>query len=116
MSLQERVVYNKEVQTMVVETETSSLPRSDSSERIMREREVMEEDREAEDRQLEQENAQLEKEIEQVIRGMHVCSSHLPQLNNTIRNYRGRAKQSFQCSRILGFPGTIYKDCSTRTE
>lgn len=63
----ERVIYNKEVQTMEVETETPDL------EAETLQRGVSEIDLEAlqaaRDRELEEESVQLDKEIEEEIRG-----------------------------------------------
>jgi dynein intermediate chain len=69
MTLQERVVYNKEVQTTAIETESP-----DSFEQEIRIRILKEQDAEAEhaarDKELEEESIQLDKEIEEEIRGM----------------------------------------------
>lgn len=64
---QERVTYNKEVQTMQTETETQTTSEDEIRERLIREREVAE--AEERERQLEEESLQLDKEIEQEIRG-----------------------------------------------
>jgi len=65
---QERVVYNKEVQTTAVETDSPGDDEEDIRERILRERDL-EAERIARDKELEEESVQLEKEIEQEIRG-----------------------------------------------
>ncbi|EMD38886.1 hypothetical protein CERSUDRAFT_112611 [Gelatoporia subvermispora B] len=66
----ERVIYNKEVQTMEVESEPAAVSEEEMRERIIREREVADAEREAREKQLEEESAQLDKEIEQEIREM----------------------------------------------
>jgi hypothetical protein len=65
---QERVIYNKEVQTTAIETETPQVSEDEIRQQIMREREL-EAERIAQDKELEEESVQLEKEIEQEIRG-----------------------------------------------
>lgn len=68
---QERVTYNKEVQTMQTETETQTPSEDDIRERLLREREAAE--AEEREKQLEEESLLLDKEIEQEIRGTPVC-------------------------------------------
>ncbi|KAH7911054.1 WD40-repeat-containing domain protein [Hygrophoropsis aurantiaca] len=63
----ERVIYNKEVQTTAVETESPRISEEDIRQQILRERDV-ETDRLTRDKELEEESVQLEKEIEQEIR------------------------------------------------
>lgn len=63
----ERVIYNKEVQTMPVETEVPHDYEEQLRQRIYRERDV-EADRIARDKALEEESVKLEQEIEQEIR------------------------------------------------
>lgn len=63
----ERVIYNKEVQTMAVETEVPHDYEEQLRQRIYRERDV-EADRIARDKALEEESVKLEQEIEQEIR------------------------------------------------
>lgn len=63
----ERVIYNKEVQTTAIETETPHVSEDEIRQQIMREREL-EAERIAQDKELEEESVQLEKEIEQEIR------------------------------------------------
>ncbi|OAX38984.1 WD40 repeat-like protein [Rhizopogon vinicolor AM-OR11-026] len=63
----ERVIYNKEVQTTAIETETPRISEEDIRQQILREREL-EAERIAQDKELEEESVQLEKEIEQEIR------------------------------------------------
>jgi dynein intermediate chain len=63
----ERVIYNKEVQTTAIETETPQVSEDEIRQQIMREREL-EAERIAQDKELEEESVQLEKEIEQEIR------------------------------------------------
>ncbi|KZT09925.1 WD40 repeat-like protein [Laetiporus sulphureus 93-53] len=65
----ERVIYNKEVQTMEIESESSD--ESDNEhERAQREREASEAEHAAREKDLEQESVQLDKEIEQEIQEM----------------------------------------------
>ena len=64
LPLQERVIYNKEVQTMSVETEVPHDYEEQLRQRIYRERDV-EADRIARDKALEEESVKLEQEIEQ---------------------------------------------------
>ena len=70
LPLQERVIYNKEVQTMPVETEVPHDYEEQLRQRIYRERDV-EADRIARDKALEEESVKLEQEIEQEIRGTY---------------------------------------------
>lgn len=65
---QERVIYNKEVQTTAIETDSHTIDEDDIRERFLRERDI-ETERIARDKELEEESVQLEKEIEQEIRG-----------------------------------------------
>ncbi|KAK7062570.1 hypothetical protein VNI00_000058 [Paramarasmius palmivorus] len=62
----ERVIYNKEVQTMEIETETTQ-PAEDPRQRILTDAEL-EALQAARDRELEEESIQLDKEIEEEIR------------------------------------------------
>jgi len=66
---QERVVYNKEVQTAAIETDSPGNDEDDIRARILRERDL-EAERITRDKELEEESVQLEKEIEQEIRGL----------------------------------------------
>ncbi|RPD64262.1 dynein intermediate chain [Lentinus tigrinus ALCF2SS1-7] len=67
----ERVIYNKEVQTMEIETEpTPGTTEEEIRERILREREVAEAERLAHEQELEAESKQLDEEIAQEIREM----------------------------------------------
>ncbi|KAF7797184.1 hypothetical protein EIP86_008376 [Pleurotus ostreatoroseus] len=67
----ERVSYNKEVQTMEVETETATVPSEEEiRQRILREREAVDAERAARDKEMEEESARLDKLIEQEIREM----------------------------------------------
>lgn len=68
MRIQERVVYNKEVQTTAVETDSQAIDENEIHDRFLRERDL-EAERVARDKELEEESVQLEKEIEQEIRG-----------------------------------------------
>ncbi|KIJ62044.1 hypothetical protein HYDPIDRAFT_30860 [Hydnomerulius pinastri MD-312] len=63
----ERVIYNKEVQTTAIETESPLFSEEDFRQQIQRERDL-EAERLARDKELEEESVQLEKEIEQEIR------------------------------------------------
>lgn len=69
---QERVTYNKEVQTMEVEVETTELaPRDDLKQQYFqdREREAAEAERVAREKALEEESLKLERELEEEIHG-----------------------------------------------
>ncbi|KAI0334523.1 dynein intermediate chain [Cubamyces sp. BRFM 1775] len=66
----ERVIYNKEVQTMEIETEPAAVSEEEIRERIMREREAAEAERIAHEQELEAESKQLDEEIAQEIREM----------------------------------------------
>ena len=69
--MQERVIYNKEVQTMAFEDESSTAASEEEiRQRILREREAADAERAQRDKELEEESVQLDKEIEQEIRGM----------------------------------------------
>ncbi|TFK74907.1 WD40 repeat-like protein [Pluteus cervinus] len=63
----ERVVYNKEVQTPSVETQSTHDIEEEIRRRLLKERDL-EEEQAARDRELEEESLQLDKEIEQEIR------------------------------------------------
>ncbi|KAF9462959.1 dynein intermediate chain [Collybia nuda] len=63
----ERVIYNKEVQTTAVETDTPRFDEDELRQRVYREKEF-EAERAARDKELEEESVKLEKEIEQEIR------------------------------------------------
>ncbi|EJF64142.1 WD40 repeat-like protein [Dichomitus squalens LYAD-421 SS1] len=66
----ERVIYNKEVQTMEVETEPAAATEEEIREQILREREVAEAERLAHEQELEAESKRLDEEIAQEIREM----------------------------------------------
>ncbi|KAI0372730.1 dynein intermediate chain [Pilatotrama ljubarskyi] len=66
----ERVIYNKEVQTMEIEEEPAPASEAEIRERIMREREAAEAERIAHEQELEAESKQLDEEIAQEIREM----------------------------------------------
>ncbi|RDB23819.1 Cytoplasmic dynein 1 intermediate chain 1 [Hypsizygus marmoreus] len=63
----ERVIYNKEVQTTAIETESPGDYEEELRQRMQREREI-EAERAARDKELEEESVKLEMEIEQEIR------------------------------------------------
>ena len=67
--LQERVIYNKEVQTMEVQEGPAMLSEAEIRERIQHEREALEAEHAAREKELEQEIVMLDKEIEEEIRG-----------------------------------------------
>jgi predicted ATPase with chaperone activity len=69
--LQERVIYNKEVQTTAIETEPSVEYEEELRQRIYRERDL-EAERAARDKELEEESVKLDEEIEQEIRGTRI--------------------------------------------
>lgn len=62
------MIYNKEVQTTAIETETPNFDEDELRQRIYREKDV-EAERVARDKELEEESVKLEQEIEQEIRG-----------------------------------------------
>ncbi|KAI0629159.1 dynein intermediate chain [Trametes polyzona] len=66
----ERVIYNKEVQTMDIESEPEAVSEEEIRERILREREAAEAERIAHEQELEAESKQLDEEIAQEIREM----------------------------------------------
>ncbi|CCM00365.1 uncharacterized protein FIBRA_02395 [Fibroporia radiculosa] len=66
----ERVIYNKEVQTMEVEVDSPDVSEAETNERSQREREVLEAEQAAREKDLEEQSVQLDKEIEQEIREM----------------------------------------------
>jgi dynein intermediate chain len=67
---QERVLYNKEIQTTSVENDTQTTDEDEMQERVLRERErELDVERAARERELEYESVQLDQEIEAVIRG-----------------------------------------------
>lgn len=67
----ERVIYNKEVQTMAFEEESSTATSEEEiRQRLLREREVAEAERAQREKELEEESVQLDKEIEAEIREM----------------------------------------------
>lgn len=68
---QERVIYNKEVQTATTETESPDAIEQEIRQRILKERDA-EAEQAARDKELEEESVQLEKEIEREIRGESV--------------------------------------------
>jgi dynein intermediate chain, cytosolic len=68
---QERLMYNKDVQTTAIETDSPGDDEHNIRERVLREREL-EAERIARDKELEEESVQLEKEIEQEIRGWSI--------------------------------------------
>lgn len=97
------MIYNKEVQTTAIETETPQVSEDEIRQQIMREREL-EAERIAQDKELEEESVQLEKEIEQEIRGAFCFPSfHFPLTlaTETVTTYRayGRGTLAYtQCT------------------
>ena len=73
---QERVLYNKEVQTTFVETEPSADYEQEVRQRILREKEV-EAEKIAREKELEEESVKLDQEIEREIRGDLYLRVHL---------------------------------------
>jgi dynein intermediate chain, cytosolic len=67
--IQERVIYNKEVQTSAVETDSLDVYEEEIRRKILKEQDA-EIEQAARDRELEEESVQLEKEIEREIRGV----------------------------------------------
>ena len=70
---QERVIYNKEVQTTAIEEHSAQDYEEEIRQRILREREA-EAEKLAQERELEEESVKLDQEIEQEIRGEY-CPS-----------------------------------------
>lgn len=66
---QERVTYNKEIQTTDMETEIDPSTEEEIRQRVLRERELAEAVERQREKELEEESVQLDKEIEQEIRG-----------------------------------------------
>ncbi|KAH9852044.1 dynein intermediate chain [Lenzites betulinus] len=66
----ERVIYNKEVQTMDVDSEPEAVNENEIRERIIREREAADAERIAHEQELEAESKKLDEEIAQEIREM----------------------------------------------
>lgn len=102
--VQERVIYNKEVQTMDIESESSESDDDDALDRAQREREALEAEQAAREKQLEEESVLLDKEIEQVIRGS--CSgfmglaAHNVQLSGFCRDDGGGEDEHLHGARI----------------
>ena len=69
--IQERVIYNKEVQTMDIQTEPTPVDEDEIRERVLREREAAEAERLAHEQELEAESKKLDEEIAQEIRGQN---------------------------------------------
>jgi dynein intermediate chain len=69
--IQERVIYNKEVQTSAIETDSLDDYEEEIRRRILKEQDA-EVEQAARDRELEEESVQLEKEIEREIRGVFI--------------------------------------------
>lgn len=65
---QERLTYDKDVQTAAIETDSSDADEDEAPDRTQREQDLAAEQL-ARDKALEEESEQLEKEIEQEIRG-----------------------------------------------
>jgi hypothetical protein len=82
-------MYNKDVQTTAIETDSQGEDEDDLRERILRERDL-EAERIARDKELEEESVQLEKDIEQEIRGIDfghfiICVLNCCGLQNFLR-------------------------------
>jgi dynein intermediate chain, cytosolic len=66
----ERVIYNKEVQTTAIETDSPDPYEEEIRQRLIKERDL-DAERLARDKALEEEEVKLEKQIEQEIRGVY---------------------------------------------
>jgi hypothetical protein len=112
--IQERVIYNKEVQTTAIETEPSVEYEEELRQRIYRERDL-EAERVARDKELEEESVKLDEEIEQEIRGTRVSLPHVYLSTKTdgIRTIGGGTSQYPCSSRVPRLCGTIIEDCAT---
>ena len=97
LPLQERVIYNKEVQTMPVETEVPHDYEEQLRQRIYRERDV-EADRIARDKALEEESVKLEQEIEQEIRGTYSTLKPCITLGFTVRHVQSSPRKNARVS------------------
>jgi dynein intermediate chain, cytosolic len=69
------VIYNKEVQTTVIEIEPLMDYEEELRHRMHKEREI-EAERTARDKELEEESVKLDEEIEQEIRGARICLAY----------------------------------------
>jgi hypothetical protein len=111
------ILYNKEVQTAAIETETDLQNiEEEIRQRILREKEV-EAERIARDKELEEESVKLDQEIEQEIRGM-IITSFLgipPDLHFT-RVVRGGTCQYLHSTRIPGICRAVFKDSPAGAE
>ena len=95
--MQERVTYDKDVQTAEAANEEESLPNKEEEirQQILREKEA-EEEMLAKEKELEEENERLEKELEEEIRGKNGLRSSisiLKLLTHVNRTDGGRARQ-----------------------
>ena len=97
LPLQERVIYNKEVQTMAVETEVPHDYEEQLRQRIYRERDI-EADRIARDKALEEESVKLEQEIEQEIRGTYSTLEPSMALGLTVRHVQSSPRKNARAS------------------
>jgi dynein intermediate chain len=87
VGLQERVTYNKEIQTADIEPDTRSTSNDDFREHVTRERELTVDP----ERALEEESAILDREIEEEIRGLSTSLSLFrPSIERTYRSDRRR--------------------------
>lgn len=93
MDFQERVIYNKEVQTAFEESETNLQDiEEEIRQRILREKE-QEAERVARDKELEEESVKLDQEIEQEIRGESPMVSYKP-LSYQLQNIQSFPRKS----------------------
>jgi dynein intermediate chain len=88
---QERVTYNKEIQTADIESNTGSTSDEEVGEPIFREREATVDPERALDR-LEEESATLDREIEEEIRGLSIFSFVSCPSAERMSRFNGRGK------------------------
>jgi hypothetical protein len=88
---QERVTYNKEIQTADIESNTGSTSDEEVGEPIFRDREATVDPERALER-LEEESATLDREIEEEIRGLSTFSSLYCPSAERMRRFNGGGK------------------------
>lgn len=110
---QERVIYNKEVQTAEISIEVTGPSEDEIRQRITHE---VEAERAARDKELEEEAIKLDKEIEEEIRGITGPNIGSPVTHNYSRVEQRRTPECVRRTRILGLRGAVIKNCSTSTQ
>ena len=112
---QERVTYNKEIQTADIESDTSTASDEEVREPVFRDRETTVDPERILER-LEEESAILDREIEEEIRGLSPLSFlSCPSVERTCR-FDGGGKNQHSCrSRVSRFCGAIVKNRTAGT-